>query len=438
MNSSTQCLKRFFSAPGDDPQDCTTDQVGLFDHLEASFPPDSAHLRGLRGRTPLTPRDIQMWITRSTQRDVTSWGAMYAKAWATVRAQGDIVGARNLELEDMHEILEHIPGAIEDVEETRDIPRALSVMNPFYWEAHNLISHADKLQWRVRHTRAHATWKLMVRRVCYLRGDRGGQDMLSADKVAALERLDSRRLPVCAPFCKDARFMAFLSVNHFSRAPLVGTTSLVPFSNEEFIEYISMYMGTPSPATCSFVGAPVRRGNNPNFYTSADAAGLNLAKAALGRDGLRTIYHNDMLHAFVTEAALAGVKARTNQVINADVAVRVSRWTPEGTEGAAGIGSDEETSPRNRSTRRGSSSGRGIILPDLLINFHSKGGIPRRILAQMDGDAQPQGSSLLGDVKTISLTTNSPYCTHESFEHTWARYRDKRAHAVERRAAGGN
>ena len=75
--------------------------------------------------------------------------------------------------------------------------------------------------------------------------------------------------------------MAFLSVNHFSRAPLLGTSDLVPFTNEEFAEYISMYTGTPSPATSSFVGAPLRRGNNTNFHTTADAAGLNLAKAAL-------------------------------------------------------------------------------------------------------------------------------------------------------------
>ena len=33
LNSSTQCLTRFFSAPGDDPEDCTTDRIGLFDHL---------------------------------------------------------------------------------------------------------------------------------------------------------------------------------------------------------------------------------------------------------------------------------------------------------------------------------------------------------------------------------------------------------------------
>ena len=108
--------------------------------------------------------------------------------------------------------------------------------------------------------------------------------------------------------------MAFLSVNHFSRAPLLGTSDLVPFTNEEFAEYISMYTGTPSPAASSFVGAPLRRGNNPNFHTTADAAGLNLAKAALGRDGLRTIFHNRMQDAFVAEADLTRVGVRTHQV----------------------------------------------------------------------------------------------------------------------------
>ena len=96
----------------------------------------------------------------------------------------------------------------------------LRITNPFLWQAHELIFHANKLQWRVRQTRAHATLKLMVRRVCFARGNRSA--LSSAE--AAEARVVGRAPPQPAVCRKDPRLMAFLSVNHFSRAPLLGTS----------------------------------------------------------------------------------------------------------------------------------------------------------------------------------------------------------------------
>ena len=209
--------------------------------------------------------------------------------------------------------------------------------------------------------------------------------------------------------------MAFLSVNHFSRAPLLGTSDLVPFTNEEFAEYISMYTGTPSPAASSFVGAPLRRGNNPNFHTTADAAGLNLAKAALGRDGLRTIFHNRMQDAFVAEADLTRVGVRTRQVIDAEVAVRVSGWEHGVLPG--GVAKQQK------------------IHPDFSLRFYDVGRLPIRLREALSTPPPGGGLRMLGDVKTVSLTTESPYFTQESFERQWDRILDKRpSKAVEKRA----
>ena len=283
--------------------------------------------------------------------------------------------------------------------------------NPFLWQASELIHHANKLQWRVRQTRAHATLKLMMRRVCYSRGNRAA---LSGSEKNELVRVAGRAPPGSTVCRKDPRFIAFLSVNHFSRAPLLGTSDLVPFTNEEFAEYISMYTGTPSPATSSFVGAPLRRGNNTNFHTTADAAGLNLAKAALGRDGLRTIFHNRMQNAFVAEADLTRVRVRTRQVIDADVAIRASGWEHGRVPG--GVASQQK------------------IHPDLSLRFYDMGRLPNRLQEALATPPPEGGLRMLGDVKTVSLTTTSPYLKQEPFEQQWDRVLDKRPSvAVERR-----
>ncbi len=303
--------------------------------------------------------------------------------------------------------------AILDLDETGDAARALRSTNPFLWQAHELILHPNKLQWRVRQTRAHATLKLMVRRVCYARGQRSA--LQGQAEVAELERIAGRAPPSREVCRKDPRFMAFLSVNHFSRAPLLGTSDLVPFTNEEFAEYISMYTGTPSPATSSFVGAPIRRGNNTNFHTTADAAGLNLAKAALGRDGLRTIFHNRMQDAFVAEADLTGIRVRTRQVLDADVAIRASGW-------------EHGRVPGGSATQQ-------KIHPDLVLRFSSSGRLPARLTKALATPPPPGGLRMLGDVKTVSLTADSPYLTQEPFDQQWTRILDKSPSvAVERRA----
>ena len=251
-----------------------------------------------------------------------------------------------------------------------------------------LITQAQgtKLQRLVRQTQAYATWKGLRNRVRNLTrdGNLGSGDALDDD--------DSERVAKRAR--ADRRFISFVSVDHFSRAPMVAMCSEAPFRNDEFIEFIAHYFGLPSPACRTIAGNRIRRGQNKSFHVVADPEGVNLLTAGNGTGGLRLAQHNELQNSLVKEAVRAGIPALTGQVIGTEEALRSSNWQGP----AVVMNPNDDEHPATR------------IRPDVIIDFqtHQQVPFPPR-------ERPPQGSKMLLDIKTLGLCQNAPYFSEAAF-----------------------
>ena len=184
-----------------------------------------------------------------------------------------------------------------------------------------LITHRKKLQWRVRQTLARASWLGLHQRI---------EEMTTRpeDGWPGSTREEKQRAKKNATKCrKDKRLMAFVNVNHFSRAPLIGMSSFARLRSDEFRESVAHYFGLASPACRALAGKRVERGTNKAFHVTCDPEGVNLITAANGIGGLRiNTLHNCMEAGVAYLAGRAKVTARRGFVIDTATALSASNW----------------------------------------------------------------------------------------------------------------
>ena len=438
VNSVTHCISRLFTVRGSEAAD---PQVGLFDHLRPMFELDESS--PLAFDAERRPGVVEAWIRRSLEAVRRNIGKSYHGAWEEILRQGEEVEAQALTPQDMRDILF---GSAESVTRTQDGTSGRhsesgradtaeqsgqgethdgnntngtgagedgeNAHNPFNWTVDQLISHPQKLQWRVRQVLAKAKWKQLHKQVSSAAAGHPEQGANFQHGLSSQELGKQVR--------SDMRFMSFTSVDHFARAPLLGMCWEAPFRNEEFREFISHYFGLASPACRAIEGTQVRRGSNSHFHVDVDREGVHLITAANGPRALRTKQHNELQDALVTEARRAGINAVTHHVIDTEEALRTSNWQGSGIvqaqhpEDAAGDGDSESPSTQ--------------IRPDIVFDFGTQQEIPFP-----DAEKPTQGAKMLFDVKTLGLRKNGPYLSKQSYK-PGRRFQDQESRAVRKRS----
>ena len=400
MNSLTQCLRRLFNNfPL--PEVCAYVggrwQIGSFDMLRSSFgldPDEDTFAPSVRSGA------VQHWLDSGS-----SYGEHYRAAWEAVKARGEAVlgpqavpiDVRNLTREDAARIRRFggylrpnaLAGDFEDpdsedavggtqLDAEEEMPESF---NPFRWgDVTNLIAQRDeiKIQWSVRQALAMATWKGL---------ERGVRELAEAAQVHR----------------SDRRFGAFKCSDQYSRAPLMGMDSDVPFSNEVFRTYLRWHFGLPIKACATLAGKKLVIGKNKNFHIDrVDPEGWTLLTAACGGGGLRTQQHDTIQNALISIMREAGITVSGHYTINASEAASLANWQGSTAEQLQAL--DTQLQPEqswfaNNNLHQGANGGGGgvrCIKPDWLMRF--TGYNPFRGCMSKE----PRGNELVFDQKVIA------------------------------------
>ena len=431
VSTVTHCISQFFSVTS---SDSSKRQTGLFEHLRPEFGlGDSESFDEDRRQEA-----VRTWLQSSAASE-DSIGKRYADAWDAIKEKGAQVGAERLSKGDMQAILAgtvHMPrptadgeasGSDGDGEESKEEEgddaeggdgdsTSSASGNPFAWDVEELITHRRKLQWRVRQTLARASWLGLHQRIegMTTKPEGGWPGSSREERKRAKKQATKRR--------KDRRFMAFVNVNHFSRAPLIGMSSFARLRSDEFRESVAHYFGLASPACRVLAGKEVKRGTNKAFHVKCDPEGVNLITAANGIGGLRiNTLHNCMEAGVAYLAGRAKVTARRGFVIDTATALSASNWQREPIAAASAGDDDEDEEEDGNNVRSGDTEGEidalhipSEIRPDLLLGFENRDEMPEAI-------RPPSGGvEILGEVKTEGLRKDSQYTKTAS-------YKDRRA-----------
>ena len=408
VNSVTQCVSRFFSVASSDD---VAGQTGLFEHLRPLFGLSANDLD--RGWVPeRRPDAMAAWFDWSArQPSPRTVGNAYVKAWTAITQAGATVDGQHLtkrDILDIQAIAREQNYLGDEPNDNSGNNEPAGDANPLNWSAKDIIKHSShtKIQWFVRQAISKATWKQLRWKIANLA-------RLPSGELAHGEGGDFLR-QIANEAMKDPRFLSFVHADKFSRAPLTGICSEVPFRNDEFIEYISHYFGLPSPATRALAGKPLKRGSNTRFHLNrVDPEGILLLTAANGPGGLRTKQHNEMQDTLITEATRARIEARPGQVIGTEAALRISNWQSPGIIDPA---QDADDAPLHSQIR-----------PDVIIKFPNRRQIPFK-----PQQKPPQGTKMLFDVKTLGLVNR--YYTRAALLNDKAPNQDTESPAVRARA----
>ena len=408
LNSINGCLKLFFRVGDSDEHD----QVGLFDNLRLSFLDDSA-VEDLAAFAPgeARVRTMEGWLDRAVEGTVAE---AYRSAWRSVVKAGKRDLAHLLGEADMRgiKLRRDIPEEIWEEGCEQFVGRCDD--NPYRWTVSCVIEGPEKLQRFLRHTRLWARRKWMLRGVAFARKGQALDVDLSVLTTGALPDWVTKMRRRLGLMTKeearaDARFISFLNVDEFARAPLECTQWEAPLDSMLFREYIATYLGIPSPACAPIVGKRVERGRNSGYHVWVDPEGLNLNTAANGVGGLRTKYHDEMQNSLTIETARAGIFTQVKHAIGIGEAVRTSA-------------SPDPANPRREWVARPDEELTGVgtqIVPDVIVDFGSAAAVPAAF--RQDAALEPRRSEVLADVKTVGYTKETVYKRYETFAASWRR-----------------